>query len=81
MKQRILGKIKIFVQDFVTIKTGVIPSNILYGVANPVHGLLDSTRSEEHLQSYNESMKTKQNEKQENNNTKHMPEKDRRGAL
>ena len=28
-------------------------------VANPVRGLLDRTRSEEHLQSYNESMETK----------------------
>ena len=30
-------------------------------VVNPVRGLLDRTRSEEHLQSYNESIKTKQN--------------------
>ena len=50
-------------------------------VVNPVRGLLDRTRSEEHLQSSNESMKTKQNKKQGNNNTKHMPEKDRRRAL
>ena len=33
---------------------------VMYVVANPVHGLLDDrTRSEEHLQSYNESIKTK----------------------
>ena len=32
---------------------------VLYVVANPVHGLLDRTRSEEHLQSYNEALKTK----------------------
>ena len=45
-------------------------------VAYPVPGsklrcLLDKTRSEEHLQSYNESMKPKQNQ-----NTEHMPGKD-----
>ena len=45
-------------------------------VAFPVDDLLDKTRSEEHLQIDNESMKTQQNK-----NTKHMPEKYRRRAL
>ena len=45
---------------------------LLHVVANPVHCLLDRTRSEEHLQSYNESMKTKtKQKKQGNNNPKH----------
>ena len=50
---------------------------VIYVAANSVCGLLDRTRSEEHLskQSYNESMKTKQNKKQGNNNTNHMSEK------
>ena len=56
--------------------------SVIYVVANPVHGLLDWTRSEEHLQSYNESIKAKQNKKQgNNNNPRHMPENDRRRAL
>ena len=50
-----------------------IPSNV---VANPVRRLLDRERSEDHLQSSNESIKTKQKER--NNNTKHMSEKDKR---
>ena len=33
----------------------------MYVVANPVRGLLHRKKSEEHLQSSNESMKTKQN--------------------
>ena len=46
-------------------ESGLIPiSNILYVVANPVHGLLGRTRSEEHLQkSYKESMKSKTKQK------------------
>ena len=44
-----------------TDRASTIPSNIR-GVANPVRGLLDRKRSQEHhLQSSNESMKTKQN--------------------
>ena len=52
---------------------------VIYVVANPVRGLLDRKRSEEHLQSSNEkSVKTKQKrQKERNNNTKHMPIKDR----
>ena len=62
--------------------TSTIPSYTLYMVANPVRGLLDRKISEEHLQSSNESMKIKQKrQKERNNNTKHMPENDRRGAL
>ena len=34
-----------------------------YAVATPVHGLLDRTRSEEHLQSSNESIKKKKKKK------------------
>ena len=55
--------------------------SVIYVVVNPVRGLLDRTRSEEHLQSSNESMETKPNKKQGNKNTKHIPEKDRRKAL
>ena len=46
--------------------------------------MLDRKRSEEHLQSSNESMKTKQNkiQKERKNNTKHiMPKKNSRRAL
>ena len=57
---------------------------VIYVVANPVRGLLDRKRSEEHIQSFNESVKTKQ--KQDKNDKKkgtmkHVPEKDRRRAL
>ena len=38
-----------------TDRASTIPSNIVYVVANPVRGLLDRKRSEEHLQSSNES--------------------------
>ena len=42
-----------------TDRASTIPSNILYGVANPVRGLLESEKSEEHKQSSNESIKKK----------------------
>ena len=43
-----------------TDRTSIIPSNIhTYMVANPVRGLLDRRRSEEHLQSTNKRMKKK----------------------
>ena len=54
---------------------------VIYVVANPVHGLPDRTRSEDHLQSCNESMNTKNKQIQGNNDPKHMPENDRRRAL
>ena len=52
------------------------PSNTDYVVANPVRGLLDRKRSEEHLQSSNEStniyiyiyIETKQKRQKERNN-------------
>ena len=70
-----------FVVDvFVTLtdRASTIPSSIVL-IANPVRSLLDRKISEEHLQSSNESMKTKQNER--NNNAKNMPEKYRKMAL
>ena len=44
-----------------TDRASTTPSNILYVIANPVRGLVDRKTSEEHLQSSNESMETKQN--------------------
>ena len=58
-----------------------------YVVANPVRGLLDRKRSEEHLPSSNESKrKTQTNKKRrrkrnKNNSKMHMPEKDKRRAF
>ena len=61
---------------------GPRPYSVIYVVANPVHRLLGRKRSEEHLQSSNESIKAKQKRQKERNiNTKHMPEKDRRRGL
>ena len=59
---------------------------VVFVVVNPVRDLLDRKRSEGHLQSSDESMKTqtkaiKKTTKRRNTNTKHMPEKDRRRAL
>ena len=63
-----------------TDRASTIPSNILYGVANPVRGLLDSEKSEEHIQSSNESIKKKRQKRQQKgkkkNTHKQMPEKD-----
>ena len=44
---------------------GPQPYPVIYGVANPVRGLLNRKTPEEHLQNFNESMttKTKQNNK------------------
>ena len=63
----------------------------MYVVADPVRGLLDRKRSEEHLQSSNKSKiknknkkhnETKQKRQKERINNKiHMSQKDRRRAL
>ena len=45
-----------------TYRASTIPGNI-YAVANPVHGLLDRKRSEEHLPSSNESKRRTQTNK------------------
>ena len=59
---------------------GPEPYPVIYVVANPVRGLLDRKRSEEHLQKLR-AMKTKtKTTKERKSNTKHIiiPEKDRR---
>ena len=48
------------------------PYPVIYMVANLVRGLLDRKRSEEHLQSSNESIKTKTSK---NDIKKQMPER------
>ena len=56
------GTILVVVVFFTLANRALYP--VMYVVANSVRGLLDRTRSEEHLQSYNESVKTKQNKTQ-----------------
>ena len=57
----------------------------MYVVANPVRGLLHRKRSEEHLQSFNESMetktkqKTKQNDKNKGTTTQNICQKNIEG--
>ena len=65
---------------------GPQPYPVIYVVANPVRGLLDRKRSEEHLQSSNESKRKtqthKKRQRERNRNNKiHVPEKDGRGAF
>ena len=65
---------------------GPQPYPVIYVVANPVRGLLDRKRSEEHQPSSNESKRKTQTHKKRQrernrNNGIHMPEKDRRGAF
>ena len=47
------------------------PYPVIYAVANPARGLLGRKRSEEHLQSYNESMKTKTTKRKEQKHNAH----------
>ena len=67
-----------------TDRASTIPSNIRG--SNPVRGLLDRERSEEHLPSSNESKRKtlthKKRQRERNRNNKiHRTEKDRRGAF
>ena len=58
---------------------GLQPYPVIYVVANPLRGLLYRKRSEEHLQSFNESKKkhneTKKNDKKKGTRTKYTCQK------
>ena len=63
---------------------GPQPYPVIHVVANPVRGLLDIKRSEEHLPSSNESKRKTQThtKKERNRNNKiHRSEKDKGGAF
>ena len=54
-------------------RSGLNPYPVIYKVANPVRGLLDRRRSEEHLQTFNE----RNNKHKQNNITKTTKRKER----
>ena len=47
---------------------------VIYAVANPVRGVLDRKGSQEHLQKSNESIKTRENDKNKGQKTRTQKE-------